>query len=101
MLQEVKRDYPEYKVMTRRIKTKPGKQTYKGLTFDYMEKYILTHDLNAKEALCEFSEMKFLADCHKNGYPIIKQWFLNKYPEIAEFGVSEIEYVEMPTNIAQ
>ena len=26
MLQEVKRDHPNYKVMTRRIKTKPNKQ---------------------------------------------------------------------------
>ena len=44
-LQEVRRDYPDWKVITRTIKRNPNKETYKGLTYDYMENYILVPEL--------------------------------------------------------
>ena len=94
MLQECKRDYPDFKVMTRRIKTNPEKESYKGLTYSFMEAYIMSHDRNPQVALYEFAEMKLQAQCHSRRYPIVKKWFLNKYPEIAEFGISETEYVD-------
>ena len=91
-LQEVRRDYPNYKVITRTIKKNPDKETYKGLTYEYMEDYILRHetDETALDVIKEFNELRNISKCHKQGkrYPTIKKWFLNKYPEVAEFGVA-------------
>ena len=89
-LQEVRRDYPDYKVVLRKIKKNPNKETYKGLTYDYMKDYILTHEdeENAMIVLAEFSEMRQISRCHSQAkrYPVIKNWFLEKYPEIKNFG---------------
>lgn len=91
-LQEVRRDYPDYKVIVRTIKKNPQKETYKGLTYEYMEDYILRHETEetALNVIKEFNELRNISKCHKQGkrYPTIKKWFLNKYPEVAEFGVA-------------
>ena len=91
-LQTVRKDYPDYRVITRKIKTNPNKQTYSGLTYAYMEDYILNHGDNdaSKKAYSEYRELRNIAKCHGKGkgYPVIKQWFLERYPEIESFGVA-------------
>lgn len=88
-LQQVRRDYPDYTVTTRTIKRNPEKETYKGLTYEYMEDYILRHESeeNALAIIKEFNELRTISKCHKQGlrYPTIKRWFLEKYPEIVDF----------------
>ena len=42
-LQSVRRDYPDYAVITRQIKKNSNKKVYKGLTYDYMRDYIILH----------------------------------------------------------
>ena len=39
----------------------------------------------------ELEEMILISKCHSMGYryPTIKAWFLDKYPEIAAFGMNE------------
>ena len=91
-LQQVRRDYPSYAVVQRHIRTNSFKNTYKGLTYDYMEEYIMTHGTN-EERLAnfkEYSEMRIIAACHSKAfrYPVIKSWFLDKYPEIMNFGMT-------------
>lgn len=89
-LQAVRRDYPTYQVITKTIKPNPNKETYKGLTYEYMTNYILTHETeeNALAVIREFNELRVISNCHRQGlrYPTIKRWFLNKYPEIEDFG---------------
>ena len=93
-LQMVRKDYPRYEVCLYKIKKNPNKKTYKGLNYEYMETYILTHEPKETKTvvLDEFYNMRQIAECHKAsyGYAVIKKWFLKKYPEIAEFGV-EVE----------
>ena len=90
-LQEARRDYPTYKVVT--IKSARGVKahTFKGLTYDYMEMYIEKHDDEMKSkmaayrnlrALDEDSEIAFAESC---SYQEIREWFLNEFAEIAEF----------------
>ena len=43
MLQRARQDYPTYTPVIKRIKRNPNKETYKGLTYAYMERYIETH----------------------------------------------------------
>ena len=94
-LQMVRRDYPHYEECLYTIKRNPNKKTYKGLNYENMETYILTHEPKEtkKEVLDEFYDMRQIAECHKAsyGYAVIKKWFLAKYPEIAEFGVEKKE----------
>lgn len=89
-LQAARKDYEGFSVVTRQIKRNPNKECYAGLTYAYMEDYILTHEQpsTVEAVLNEFNEMRLIAACHSKAfrYPTIKKWFLNKYPEIKFFG---------------
>jgi hypothetical protein len=91
-LQQVRKDYPSYAVILRKIKKNPNKKTYNKLTYQYMEDYIATHETpeQEKEVLAEFHDMIFISQCHSKAYryPTIKKWFLNRYPEITDYGVA-------------
>ena len=98
VLQEARKDYPTYKVVVKTSTTK-SKESFKGLTYDYMEKYIDTHDkegttkaefemlrgtsVEAKEALAEACS-----------YQEIKAWFFNKFPEIKTFHEKRTKMLE-------
>lgn len=90
-LQSVRRDYPAFTVTTRQIKKNPHMEHYNGLTYAFMEDYIFTHESKEtrKAVLDEFNEMILISKCHSKAfrYPTIKKWFLERYPEIAEFGM--------------
>ena len=90
-LQRVRIDYPRFKVITRKIKRNKHKMTYKGLTYAYMEDYISKH--GSKEDIQKnFSNYLHLREIAKGnkrkGYPVIKKWFLECYPENAQFKVA-------------
>lgn len=97
-LQQVRRDYPTYTVKTRTITRNSNKKTYNGLTYEYMENYILTHGTKEerKATLEEFNEMILISKCHGKAYryPTIKRWFLEKYPAIANFGMPIEQTIE-------
>lgn len=90
-LQRVRADYPKYEVIQRHIRQNEQKKTYKGLTYEYMEDYIMTHGTSEqiKANLKEFYEKRLIAECHGKAYryPVIKRWFLEKFPEIVEHGM--------------
>jgi hypothetical protein len=106
-LQRVRQDYPEYTVIQRRIKRNPNKKTYSGLTYEYMEDYIMRNEPEdtKMEVLDKFYDLQMIAACHSRAYryPVIKKWFLAKYPEIANFGkdVSTVEVEDTPVDTAR
>ena len=93
MLEEARRAYPTYTVARRQIKKNTHQEHYNGLTYEYMRWYIKTHEEG--EALTtiikEFEELLLISKCHSKGkrYPTIKKWFLELYPEVKTFGMSE------------
>ncbi len=93
-LQRVRCDYPTFTVTTRSCRKNESKESYKGLTYEYMEHYILTHESKdtVLEVLDEFYELRLIAECHSKSrrYPAIKRWFLARYPEVAEFGLLKV-----------
>lgn len=95
LLQRVRRDYPSFPVVVRRIKRNSQKETYAGLTYAYMEAYIKAHEEGeAYEAvMAEYRELRLIAQCHAKSrrYPTIKKWFLSKYPAVAMFGSEKKE----------
>ena len=88
-LQRVRMDYPTYTVELRHIKKAPAKECYRGLTYTYMKDYIIAR--GTKEDLETYNEMKLISECHSKAfrYPTIKAWFLERFPEIKQFGVRE------------
>ena len=104
MLQEARKAYPRYKVQTRRIRKNKAKECYKGLTYDFMEDYILTHEPadTLDVVLNDFSEMLLISQCHSKAfrYPVIKKWFLEKYPEIKRYGMPKPKVVVYETQKA-
>ena len=94
LLQKVKMENPGFRVQTRKINTNPKKDTYKGLTYEWMRNHIETREPEAtREAMLhEFDEMIYISECHSQRlrYPTIKKWFLAKYPDVAKFGTIEI-----------
>ena len=110
-LQTVRRDYPTYTVTKRQIKRNANKESYKGLTYEYMETYILSHGTSETRIanLREFNEMRLIAECHSKAfrYPVIKAWFLEKYPEVKNFGkkveavAEEQEEAESQDNVVE
>ena len=96
ILQEVRNAYPTYAVITREIKKNKDKESYKGLTYAYMRKYIDTVEENEESrvaAHAEMDRMVLISQCHSQSkrYPVIKKWFLDKYPEVKKFGVPKEE----------
>ena len=93
----VLQSFPEYKVERRTITKREKKESYKGLTYKYMESYIKL--FSDSKTLDEYNNMRFLAECHSIRYPIIKQWFLNRFPEIKQFGATEEMLTELPNAV--
>ena len=64
-------------------KLNPDKNTYKGLTIDVMEAFILYYesDKNKPESLKEFKEILAASVFKKNRSSFVKSWFLSKYKE--------------------
>ena len=90
MLQRARQDYPTYTPVIKRIKRNPNKETYRGLTYAYMERYIESHE-NAEEMMAHYKELRLISECHGKArrYPAIKKWFLKQYPEVEKFGMED------------
>ena len=93
-LKEIKANFEGFKVKVHTLAKKKGKETYKGLTYDEMEKYILSHR-NSKMNMRIFEAKKALSKIHSIRYPAIKQWFLETYPEVKEYGLPKEETDEL------
>ena len=89
LLQKIKMENPGFTVSRRQIKSNPKKDTYKGLTYEYMKKYIKLHETKeeAEKVIAYLEDQILISKCHgqRLRYPTIKKWFLAKYPEVAQF----------------
>ena len=90
-LQEARRDYPTFSVKTVSQKPAAKKNTYKGLTYEYMELYIQKHDDEEKSIMAEYMMLRGMTDEAEEAlaesftYLEMKDWFLAKFPAIASF----------------
>lgn len=86
--------YPDFRIV---IKTTKSKDNMKGLTVNYMEKYISTHDDEDGTIMSEFRVLRGLDEdgnvseiADAVSYGELKMWFLSVYPEAERLEVSEI-----------
>ena len=90
-LQEARRDNPTFSVVTVTRKTTTKKNTYKGLTYEYMEMYIQKHDDAEKSIMAEYLMLRGLSEEAEEAlaesftYQEMKDWFLKKFPAIKKF----------------
>ena len=90
-LQEARRDNPGFKVVTISRKANTKKESYKGLTYGYMEMYIQKHDDEEQSIMAEYMMLRGLSEEAEEAlaesftYQEMKEWFLKKFPAIAEF----------------
>lgn len=85
-LQEVRRAYPNYKVVTVAHKEKTSGTS--GLTFEFMELYIEKHDDEEQSIMAEFKVLRATdkesqaLGMKGESYINIRAWFLNTFPEV-------------------
>ena len=93
MLRAVRADYPQFTVNVRQIRKNSSQEHYKGLTYDFMRHYIVTHDA---DAIADFDEMVLISKAHSTGmrYPTIKAWFLDRFPEVSDFWIEPTHEAE-------
>ena len=90
-LQEARRDYPNFKVVTVTRKATGCQDTYKGLTYKFMEDYIQKHDDAEQSIMAEYLTLRGKSDAAKENlvesysYKEMKTWFLKTFPAIEEF----------------
>ena len=90
-LQEARKDYPGFKVVTITRKSTAKKESYKGLTYGYMETYIQKHDDEDNSIMAEYMMLRGLSEEAEEAlaesftYQEMKEWFLKKFPAIKKF----------------
>ena len=81
ILQSIRNDYPNMRVVTRSVRTGSRKSTTKGLTYKYMRKFVSVMD---SENLLTFEKVILHYEEHEEDnaavYHRVKEWFLENYP---------------------
>jgi len=80
-LLELRRNHPDYTFELREIRKKEGKKSYRNLTYERMEDYIITREGKDSEAHKEFKKIKALSQVQAGPYAYVKSWFLKKYED--------------------
>ena len=84
MLSKVRRENPDFRVVI--VAGSKGRaDTYKGLTYDYMEKYMkMKEDKEGLETLSQIRKQKDdeLSFEKTQSFLKTRKWFLEKYPEL-------------------
>jgi len=80
-LLELRRNHPDYTFELRELRKKEGKKSYRNLTYERMEDYIITREGKDSEAHKEFKKIKALSQVQAGPYAYVKSWFLKKYED--------------------
>ncbi len=99
-LQEARKDYPTYSVVTVTRKSTAKKNSYKGLTYEYMEMYIQKHDDENESIMAEYLMLRGKTEEAEEAlaesltYLEMKDWFLKKFPAIKTFHETRAKLLE-------
>lgn len=84
-LKAARSEFPTFKVVTKTT-SRTSKDSFKSLTYEFMENYIKSRS-NSEDIIQEYNNMREIGKsvAAVKAYAQIKKWFLEKYPEAAEF----------------
>jgi hypothetical protein len=91
--------HPDFKLEIKEQKKRvaKAKQTYDGLNFDLMEKFIAIQD-NSKTLMLAYEGAKTMAEDTGNSvYPFVKKWFLGQFKD---FDVAKAKEAISDHNVA-
>ena len=98
-LQEARRDYPSYRVITLKQKN-TGNADFTQLSFKFMDKYVKDH-ADSDDLKAEYRSLRGLDenwDSDENtiaaDYQIVKDWFLNTFSEFEQARKERLELLE-------
>lgn len=94
VLSKYMKNLPGFTVTVRPdIKKNEGQEHYNGLTYDYMRFYINKFEPEETRAkiLDKLESKIIISKCHSIRYPAIKNWFLEQYPDVKNFGMPELK----------
>lgn len=78
---QLKSDYPNMRISVRSGKTGSKKSNTKGLTYEYMRRFISILD---EKKLLEFNKIQLYYEMFESDktkvYHLVKEWFLSTYP---------------------
>ena len=77
-LQQVRKDYPDFNIVVRKTRSKKGQ--LRGLTYEFMAKYIASHDDEEQTNMKMYDNMRLCTGVIS--YIEVKAWFIETYPEI-------------------
>lgn len=87
-LMQARKDHPDYRVVVK--SAAKSHEHFKGLTYEFMEKYIASHDDDG-ENMAMFNDLRATSEeaqrygAEAASYGEIKAWFFKTYPEIEAF----------------
>lgn len=92
----------EYDLMLRMYRELPtfaitmketARSTYRPVqpTYSAMQEYIQIADPNPEAAMDEFQQARQMARMTKNGYSLVRRWFLEKYPAFNQYSIDACE----------
>ena len=85
-LNQARKDYPNYDVAVREpIKKNPSKEAFKGLDYTFMERYMKIQKVSER-VWDKYRHTRLMTECHSRRFPIVKQWFLDTFPEVRDWG---------------
>lgn len=75
---QLRKDFPDFRVVVKSIKKKTGKKSYKGLSIEEMKRFVATKGKAEAEL---FDKVITLAKTKNGSYALIKKWFLKNYKD--------------------
>ena len=85
-LANLRKSFPNYKVVARAAASPEARPSMKGLTEVFMERYI---NLLHKNDLAEYKRQKEISEAFKCPHMYMRKWFNKKYPDWREYKVQE------------
>lgn len=80
IVQEIKKDFPKMRFVTRSGRNQKTCNANKRLTYSNMERYIKVQN-NAEELLIAFEIAKEESKCEKSPYAYVRLWFIKQFPD--------------------
>ena len=88
---EFKKDFPNAQMVTKSIKKKADKKSYKNHTYNNMRLFIRTlNDKDAAEKEKEFDRQLVLSKIQKSPYKAVLAWFVETFKDNEDYNRTEI-----------
>lgn len=92
-----RQEHQKAKMVVKKIKSKPGKQTYKGLSYEKMEEIIKERK---PELLGKFESLK-KSPFEKNPYHATRAWFVAAIPDYKDYIPQQQKPQEKPGKLTK